>query len=62
MSRPYLVHAIAYCRDCDYKEEYYKIAIRKGGEHACKTSHCVDVDFTGYRPSTIFKSIEGKGS
>jgi hypothetical protein len=47
MGRPWLVHAVADCRDCDFSEHDYKIAVQKGRQHAKKTGHCVIVE-TGY--------------
>ncbi len=41
------LHAIAHCRDCDWKEEDYETALRKGREHSRKTGHIVDAE-TGY--------------
>ena len=34
-----LVHAIAECYECDFREEDYNTAIEKGRAHANKTRH-----------------------
>lgn len=47
MKRQGLVHAIAYCRDCNWEETWYLTAVRKGRYHAKKTGHTVDIE-TGY--------------
>ena len=45
--RQWLVHAVAYCSDCDWEETGYKIAVKKGRDHARRTGHKVSVE-TGY--------------
>lgn len=46
-NRQFLVHALAYCRDCDYEATYYTTAVQNGRNHARKTGHTVDIE-TGY--------------
>lgn len=45
--RPWLIHAIANCTDCNWQEDDYHIAVRKGRDHAKRTGHKVSVE-TGY--------------
>ena len=42
-----LIHALAYCRDCDWEETDYNTAQKEGRKHAIKTGHVVDIE-TGY--------------
>lgn len=43
-TKPGLVHCVAQCKDCDWKEESYRIAARYAANHARKTGHTVNVD------------------
>jgi len=45
--RPWLVHAVAYCQECDWKCEDYHIAVRAARDHARQTGHKIVVE-TGY--------------
>ena len=45
--RPSLIHAQAFCEDCDWYAGYFLTARKKGYEHAKKTGHHVVVE-TGY--------------
>jgi len=45
--RPWLVHAIAHCSDCLWKNEDYHTARRSAYAHARQTGHEVVVE-TGY--------------
>lgn len=45
--RPGLIHALAFCQDCDWSEEWFPIAVKKAQIHAKQTGHTVDVE-TGY--------------
>jgi len=47
MCRKWLVHAVAECRDCDFREEDYKKAQKTGRSHYIKTGHMVTIE-TGY--------------
>ena len=38
------IHCIAFCRDCDWQEVLYLIAVKKGREHNKKTGHTVDIE------------------
>lgn len=38
------IHAIAHCSDCDWKEEDFRIATRKGRIHHKNTNHEVNVE------------------
>ena len=39
-----VIHAIAWCRDCNWTEGDFIIALRRGRDHSKKTGHIVDVE------------------
>lgn len=39
-----IVHALAFCLDCDWGEQDYNIALRKGREHNRRTGHAVTAE------------------
>ena len=39
-----LVHAIAHCQDCDWKEEDFNEAQKEGRKHHLKTGHEVVIE------------------
>ena len=45
--RPWKVHAVAYCQDCDWSCDNHNEAVKKAYSHAQKTGHYVVVE-TGY--------------
>lgn len=42
-----LIHAIAECLDCDWREEDYLTAQKEARKHAIRTGHTVNIE-TGY--------------
>jgi hypothetical protein len=44
--RKFLVHAIAYCQNCDWYNEQYTTARELARRHHKKTGHEVDVELT----------------
>jgi len=42
--RKWLIHAIAYCSGCNFEEQDYHIAQKKGRQHALKTGHMVTIE------------------
>ena len=45
--RPWLIHSLADCRDCDWSATNWQTAVKEGREHARKTGHEVELE-TGY--------------
>jgi hypothetical protein len=43
-SRVGLIHCIAICSDCEWREEDFKKAVQKGREHNEKTGHEVVIE------------------
>jgi len=40
----YLIGAMAWCRDCEWEEEDYKIAQKEARKHHIKTGHTIDME------------------
>jgi len=38
------IHCIAKCRECNWTEENFKIAMKKAREHSKNTGHIVDAE------------------
>ena len=45
--KKWLVHAVAYCRGCDWRDESYQTSQRAAARHHKKTGHEVHIE-TGY--------------
>lgn len=39
-----IIHRIAHCQDCDWREEDRNTAMREARKHANKTGHKIDIE------------------
>ena len=55
-----LVHGLADCQTCGWNEGDYKIAARKGREHANKTGHTVRIELGFHKQisTTHYKELK----
>jgi len=42
--RPWLVHAVAYCQECEWRNESYREARERAYSHAKRTGHYIVVE------------------
>lgn len=43
------IHGIAFCQDCEWREEDYRICTKKAREHCFQTGHTIDIELGFWR-------------